>query len=145
MIKAVLFDINGVFLSCAPMADVLRTGVTKVQNTELIDLTVEVKKKGVKIFGLSNNVDGESSYEAKYPELGKVFDRIYISTDTGFYKPEPMAYKNVLQENGLKPEECLFFDDLKENVTAAKALGIGAYFYTGVEATKKAMEENDVM
>ena len=41
-------------------------------------------------------------------------------------KPEPEIYEILLEKYGLIPEECLFFDDTKENVDAAKNIGIDA-------------------
>lgn len=39
-------------------------------------------------------------------------------------KPDEKIYKLLLDKYNLNPEECVFFDDLKENVETAKRLGI---------------------
>ncbi|KAI6047407.1 pyrimidine 5-nucleotidase [Pisolithus marmoratus] len=55
-------------------------------------------------------------------------------------KPEPEYYHNAMKEAGISdPSKCLFVDDSKQNVVAAKKLGWGrcAHFY---EAGLEAME-----
>jgi len=39
-------------------------------------------------------------------------------------KPEPEFYLTACRRNGVKPEECVFLDDLGMNLKAAKALGM---------------------
>ena len=62
----------------------------------------------------------------KYAETLKYFDRLFISSQLGFRKPEARAFKYVLEECKVKPQETLFFDDVIENITKANDLGIHA-------------------
>ena len=39
-------------------------------------------------------------------------------------KPEPAIFETLLERFSLKPEECVFLDDTRANVEAARALGI---------------------
>jgi putative hydrolase of the HAD superfamily len=64
-------------------------------------------------------------------------DKAYFSWETGFVKPDQRAYKQVLEENHLKPEECIYFDDSEENIEAAKKLGIKAYKFKGLDGAIK--------
>jgi epoxide hydrolase-like predicted phosphatase len=59
-----------------------------------------------------------------YPEVVDVFDRIYKSNEIGLRKPDAECFNYVLAQEKLKPEDCMFFDDVPENVTAATNLGI---------------------
>jgi putative hydrolase of the HAD superfamily len=62
----------------------------------------------------------------KYAETLRYFDRLFISSQLGFRKPEDRAFKYVLEECQVKPRETLFFDDVIENITKAHDLGIHA-------------------
>ncbi|WP_126245994.1 HAD family hydrolase [Chitinophaga rhizosphaerae] len=62
--------------------------------------------------------------ERGIPSLAAFFDKTYYSHLMGCRKPEPEAWRMVLDENGLKPEHTLFIDDTLPNVEAARALGI---------------------
>lgn len=45
----------------------------------------------------------------------------------GAAKPHPASYLGVTEALGVLPEDCLFFDDEREHVEGARALGIRAY------------------
>ena len=62
----------------------------------------------------------------KYTETLKYFNKLFISSQLGFRKPEVRAFKYVLEECKVKPQETLFFDDVMENITKANDLGIHA-------------------
>ena len=51
------------------------------------------------------------------------FQRLLISDATGFVKPDPAAFRQLLSD-GLKPQDILFVDDQERNIEAARKLGI---------------------
>ncbi|MEN8121773.1 MAG: HAD family phosphatase [Bacteroidota bacterium] len=57
-------------------------------------------------------------------KLDLLFNKAYYSHTSGMRKPDTEFFKLVLHENSLKPEKTLFIDDSKENIEAAKSLGI---------------------
>jgi putative hydrolase of the HAD superfamily len=62
----------------------------------------------------------------EYAETLKYFNRLFISSQLGFRKPEDRAFKFVLEEYNVRPQETLFFDDVIENINKANDLGIHA-------------------
>ncbi|MBS3169996.1 HAD-IA family hydrolase [Candidatus Woesearchaeota archaeon] len=101
-------------------------------NTRALRFTLELRKRGVKVFLLSNNFKERTEYYQKhFPELFESVDNAYFSWKTGFVKPDRKAWLNVLKENKLDPKECLYFDDSEKNVTVARELGITAYVFAG--------------
>ena len=71
-------------------------------------------------------------YDENFPFL-KDFDKVYYSWQTGFVKPDLEAYKNLLRENNLQPEQCLYFDDSVKNIEAANSLGIKSYLFKDIQ------------
>ena len=67
-----------------------------------------------------------NSWGNDYPRDGwdEMFDVVVISGEVGMRKPEPEIFEHTLRLLGLRPEECVFVDDLPHNVAAAAALGI---------------------
>lgn len=57
-------------------------------------------------------------------DFKQCFDAFYLSHEINFRKPDAAIYKFVLEKHNLKPEECLFIDDTKENTEAAASLGL---------------------
>lgn len=97
---------------------------------DMFALVAKLKKQGLKIFILSNNFSERAAfYTEHFPELMQLADKIYYSWQTGYLKKDPRAYKQVLRENGLKPSECVFFDDSEENITVAGKLGVQSYLF----------------
>ncbi|WP_313791546.1 HAD-IA family hydrolase [Lacinutrix neustonica] len=57
-----------------------------------------------------------------YDDFKNCFDRFYLSHEINLRKPNATIFEYVLKQNALKPEECLFIDDTKENILAAQQL-----------------------
>src|SRR5690606_35271053 len=71
----------------------------------------------------------EEIFKKDHPEdtfLG-LFDEVFLSHEIGLRKPENKIYEKVLQEIGAEPHQCIFFDDLQENLNAAKEVGLHTY------------------
>ena len=51
-------------------------------------------------------------------------------------KPEKRIYQRLFDKFGLKPEECLFVDDLARNIEGAEAAGMQGYCHADGDAAK---------
>jgi len=63
---------------------------------------------------------------ARLPELPELFDSIFASHLTGLLKPDAEAFEHVLRELDVRADAVWFFDDLLQNVEAARKVGIRA-------------------
>ena len=107
-------------------------------NPEFMDYAQKLKENNHKVFVLSNNFKERTTYyRQKFSDLLSIIDRAYFSWETGFVKPSPQAYLHILEDNGLKSGECLYFDDSEKNVLAAQKLGITSHKYVGINETKR--------
>lgn len=97
---------------------------------EMIALARELKAKGVLVITLSNNFKERANYYGHYPWMSEVVTRAYFSWQTGMVKPAIGAWELVLIDHGLKPEDCLYFDDQQKNLDAATSLGIESVMFT---------------
>lgn len=92
-----------------------------IENIELYNYVLELKKKGYKIgilstqFHLSTNV----LIPKKYYEH---FDALEISCEDGLKKPDEKAFDLILKRINSKPEESVFVDDKQENLDVAEKL-----------------------
>ena len=55
----------------------------------------------------------------------------------GVAKPEPAAYRIILERTGVRPEEALFIDDDPENVEAARSVGMAGILFLTVPKLRK--------
>lgn len=63
------------------------------------------------------------------PEVWQRFDHVVFSCDINVLKPDAKAFQHALERIGCEPGEVLFFDDLADNVAAARSLGMEAEVY----------------
>ncbi len=76
-------------------------------------------------------------------EIGKYFERVYLSYVIGMRKPESRIFEYVLNENDLKPEETLFIDDSVQHIESAANLGIKTYFFKPEEECLEDIFDDD--
>ena len=62
-----------------------------------------------------------------YEDFKNCFDQFYLSQEIHLRKPNKDIFDFVLENNNLKPEQCFFVDDTKENTDTAKSLGINVW------------------
>jgi putative hydrolase of the HAD superfamily len=60
----------------------------------------------------------------RFPELTTQFDDFISSAKEGVKKPNQEIYLRACQKLNVKPEECLFMDNDKQNADAASVLGM---------------------
>ena len=107
---------------------------------EMVHYAQQLGKK-MSVFLLSNNFRERTEYyRQQFPELFAAVDKAYFSCETGYVKPEENAWKNILRENKLRPEQCLYFDNDEENVAAARGLGLPAEHWKGRAQAKKVVK-----
>ncbi len=68
------------------------------------------------------------------------FAEIFLSYETGCFKPEVEAFQQVIDRFGVAPRAIVFFDDTPRNVEAARALGIDAHCVSGLDEATRQMD-----
>ena len=92
----------------------------------MIDLIKKLQKK-YKIGLLSNTSSWDYDYILKDAPIIETFDTVTTSFEVKAMKPSPMIFQDALKKLNLKPEECVYTDDIWEYVEAAKSLGINSF------------------
>ena len=101
---------------CSKTKKVYEDGIAFVQ---------ECIEQGHKVFILSNmDKDTFAQFQKMLPGFFEQFDGIVISAEVGLIKPDPAIFAYLLNTYNLDPEETVFIDDQKENLTAAAQIGI---------------------
>jgi epoxide hydrolase-like predicted phosphatase len=88
---------------------------------------------------ISNSWGAGLSYDMSL--LDELFEAIVISGDVGMHKPEPAIYMLGAERLGLRPEECVFVDDLRENCQGAEEVGMTAVLHRGADSTLPMLEK----
>ena len=96
--------------------------------TEVFPVLLELKKKGHRIFVLSNT--SKVFYDLLKEQLSplkELLDGFVLSCDIKAIKPDLAMFKEILDKYQLDPANCIFLDDIEDNTSAAQKLGIRAY------------------
>ncbi|MBC3759752.1 HAD family phosphatase [Hyunsoonleella sp. SJ7] len=94
-----------------------------------LDFLKQLKDKGkYQLILLSNtnelHIDWVKAHVSFYKEFKNCFHQFYLSHEIHLRKPNKDIFEFVLQENQLKPNECVFVDDNANNIETAKTIGI---------------------
>lgn len=94
---------------------------------------IEKLRKNYKVGLLSNTSDWDWDYMIQVAPEVLSFDSITKSYEVGAMKPNEAIYEDSLKKLNLKPEECVYTDDILEYVDKAKSLGFEAFQFTTAE------------
>ena len=87
--------------------------------------------------GLISNSWGTGIYERAPMEI---FDATVISGDVGLHKPQPEIYRLGAERIGVPITDCVFVDDLRENIAGAEAVGMTGILHRGAATTIPELE-----
>lgn len=108
---------------------------------ENVRLLPELKKKGFRLFFLSNfPLDLYEEVKTGY-YFFKYFDGGVISAEAKVSKPDSLIYDILLKKYSLIPEECLYIDDLEINVKAGEDAGMKGLVTFGSPRISKEIEK----
>ena len=84
--------------------------------------------RGLPVYTLSNIAEHHvEAIERNWPGFFDGATGLFLSYEIGTRKPDPQIYRHLLENLGIKGEQCLFLDDRADNVEAACAAGIHAH------------------
>ena len=100
-------------------------------------------KQHFKVGCITNNMVSHHSPGADEPQraagaMGQIlplFDHVIESSKAGVRKPDPAIYLMMCEALGVKPETCVYLDDLGINCKPAAALGMRAIKVVDVDQT----------
>lgn len=93
-----------------------------------------LRKKGFRLWLLSNAQRAFTAYELQHLKLTEQFDGIYLSSDYQCRKPDVRFFRALLEEQGLEPQKCLMIgNDRDTDIAGAQAAGLSAlYMHTNL-------------
>mgnify|MGYP001452603761 FL=1 len=91
---------------------------------ENLKIALNLKKKGKKIYILSNFPGDQFDNFMKQNKFLNEFDDMIISGKVGLKKPDKKIYELAIKKFDCNPSKTLFIDDRPENTEAAQNLGI---------------------
>lgn len=98
-------------------------------NDVAVDVLARVKTAGYKTLLLSNTDPKRFGFvRRRFPEI-LFFDHYVLSYELKLLKPDPAIYLAAARLADTPPRECVFIDDMEENIAGAVAAGFSGIHY----------------
>jgi HAD superfamily hydrolase (TIGR01509 family) len=98
-------------------------------NEAVVDVLARVKAAGYKTLLLSNTDPERFGFvRRRFPDV-RLFDSYVLSYELKLLKPDPAIYLAAARLAGTSPQECVFIDDMEENVKGAVVAGLAGIHY----------------
>ena len=94
------------------------------ERPEMEELVSRFKKQRVRLVLLSNTCVTHINWLLQHFTILQHFDDLVLSYEVGSCKPDDAIYQNALTKIDCLPEECLYTDDISENIEAGKRFGL---------------------
>lgn len=106
------------------------------------EIVQELQEKGYTLYALSNfSAETFPSTKKRFKVLS-LFDGIVLSGEEKINKPDFEIYRRLLNRYALQAEDCLFIDDNKENIAAAKQLGFQTIHFTSADTLRQVLRQD---
>ena len=126
-------------LTVSDLKETVRENFGEIKGTR--DIYENLVANGYKLGLLSVHSREWIEYCEKQFDYHKLFHSILYSYEVAICKPERKAYELILEKLGAVPEECVFIDDIKQNVEAAEQLGITAIQFQSAKQLRHDLEK----
>jgi HAD superfamily hydrolase (TIGR01509 family) len=99
----------------------------------LIALIRRLRQESLRI-GLLSNLTLELRDQLAELNILHLFDGSTISAEIGVMKPDPRAYRAILDQLEVRPDRALFIDDSEDNIAGGRECGmVSIRFYPGID------------
>ena len=99
-------------------------------NDPVISIAQEIKKRGHRLFLLSNTCEAHFAFASSQFPFLQQFDGFVLSYEVGARKPEKKIFEKALEIAGCRNKECFYTDDVLPFIESARSLDIDAEQYT---------------
>lgn len=99
-------------------------------NESIVPIVAELKRRGYRlILGSNTNSIHAERFKEQFATTLAYFDRLILSYEVGVMKPHREFYLACASAAEMAPEDCIFIDDLAENIAGAEAVGMRGIIY----------------
>ncbi|MBR6578939.1 MAG: HAD-IA family hydrolase, partial [Clostridia bacterium] len=100
------------------------------KNTEVVK---RLKAAGVGVYFLSNTTDHAFEHMSSVYEVFSYLDGGIASYREGVAKPSAEIFELFLSRYGKRAEECIFVDDMPQNVESARTVGFNGIILKNID------------
>jgi putative hydrolase of the HAD superfamily len=108
-----------------PLDLLVRMAGGNLMRDTMVQALRDIKAAGYSTAIITNNVrEFRDGWRSLIP-VDELIDKVFDSSELGIRKPDPAIYQRALADmGGIDPQRAIFLDDVEQNVTSARGLGI---------------------
>lgn len=110
-----------------------------------VDILRELKGNGYPLAALSNWSSETFPRVKDQYEFLNWFSPLVISGYIGYIKPDPEPFQILLHELGQDAEDCLFIDDMEDNIREARRQGFEVIHFTSPEKLRQELDKREYL
>ncbi len=133
MVKAILFDFDGVLTIDATGSQSICNYVCKEINMDMLELVKKIKCKGYKTAMVTDNKADRIEKITEHFAFEKIFDVIVVSANIGSGKDKEDIFIRTMEKLKVTADECVFIDNQQNNLLISEKLGMKVIFYNHEE------------
>ena len=100
----------------------------------------DIKTAGILLGVLSNMPHDFLAWARQNVPVFSEADRVIFSCECSLIKPEPAIYEKLKKTLGCEYAEIVFFDDLTDNISKAREMGILGFVWEGPQEARKILK-----
>ncbi len=102
-------------------------------NEPVVRLVADLKDRGYTlVLGSNTNALHAEDFRPRFAEALRPFDAVVLSYEVGHMKPDREFFDACANAAGVPAGDCVFIDDLPENIDGARAAGMTGLVYRDV-------------
>lgn len=110
-----------------------------------VEILENLKAKKYPLYALTNWSAEKFPWARKHFAFLNLFDGIVVSGEEFCRKPFPKLYNILLLRYNLEAKNCIFIDDNKDNVIAARNLGMKGVQFTSAKELKDILQQEGLL
>lgn len=115
-------------------------------NASIIPLIEDLKRQGYRlVLGSNTNDLHAAQFRRQFAATLQHFDQLVLSFEVGHVKPARDFYLACARAAQTPPAQCIFIDDLAENVAGAQAAGLMGLLYRDTAELAASLKQLDVV
>lgn len=113
------------------------TYISEVRRTPGVEeIITRLRKDGYKLGILSNTIPPHVKHNRKM-QYYDGFDVVILSCEVGMQKPDQEIYELTTKKLGTDPQNCVFIDNLQENLEPARDIGMKTILFESAQQLKE--------
>ena len=113
--------------------------------TGTVEILRELKEIGYPLAALSNWSSETFPRVKDQYEFLNWFSPLVISGYIGYKKPDPEPFQILLHELGQDAGDCLFIDDMEDNIQEARRQGFDVILFTSPDKLRQELEQREYL